>query len=667
MEMLTGEPIATCLSPSVHDMICKLGFEVKEHCAISSVVSDKGEVHWEAVTKCVNCVETGCDLDYRDSVRLLGPVCDAVQLHFFSLTKGQFETRYAPWLQWTGIPQLFPEIFDSLQSLQSPAISLSLMKLTSCLERALGDVFLLIGKECPFLLRDLLASVELAQVFGQPVMSVLKVFLGSPQGLNLRNVLWHGFASPQEVPPKYCSMLLLLTAGLGQLLKSFLQQSTLTLTHRPLVVLGNVEDLLVFPDVTDEILSVLEGVMARSSFVLKVMLPYWETAVARFQAGRFADCAILLLTQLEAGLRNIFAKVNKCPRRLLTAEILAKHLNDGKINQLPLFLGEPAMEFLWDFLNHQEGPRIRDRLSHGEIDLADFPKEVTSQLLAFSIILLLRFVDAKLLALCKENAAVRSLLRLAEGYSSRCHPASQLQKQVLSCEESVRIWPLLPLPEETSWKVTRQEGDSEADACSSLTAKILEELHQHVPARCVYADSQHPATEQWRQLLGALCSTSIPTLFCPRAVLEVLTVLRSICSQCQRVSDQVAASAAHRHRQWLERRLRSRQRHNYLCMANSLRLLSPVLYLLLLLVALELLSIHSVLRKKAPEYQHYLKFLKSILQYTENLVVYTSPKRNKWHDTISLTQTVLVKIWTFYEKKQMLMHLAKECTSEVAL
>lgn len=46
---------------------------------------------------------------------------------------------------------------------------------------------------------------------------------------------------------RYCSMLLLLTAGLGQLLKSFLQQSTLRVTHRPLVVLRNVEDLLVFP------------------------------------------------------------------------------------------------------------------------------------------------------------------------------------------------------------------------------------------------------------------------------------------------------------------------------------------------------------------------------------------------------------------------------------
>lgn len=38
---------------------------------------------------------------------------------------------------------------------------------------------------------------------------------------------------------------------------------------------------------------------------------------------RFADCAMLLLMQLETGLRTVFATVNKCPRRLLTAEVRA--------------------------------------------------------------------------------------------------------------------------------------------------------------------------------------------------------------------------------------------------------------------------------------------------------------------------------------------------------
>lgn len=228
-------------------MICKLGFEVRESCDISSIVTQNGEVCWKKITDCMVYTESAQGLDHRESVRLLGPVCQAVHLHLSSLPEGQFEMRYAPALQWTGVPELFPEILGALRSPESPSICLSLMKLSSCLERALGDVYLLIGKDCPFLLRDLLASEELAQVFGQPVMDVLKVFVGSPRGLNLRNVLWHGFAAPQEVPPKYCSMMVLLTAGLGQLLTGFLQQTNFTLAHRPFVTLTSLEDLIVFP------------------------------------------------------------------------------------------------------------------------------------------------------------------------------------------------------------------------------------------------------------------------------------------------------------------------------------------------------------------------------------------------------------------------------------
>ncbi|XP_011790310.1 PREDICTED: endoplasmic reticulum membrane-associated RNA degradation protein isoform X4 [Colobus angolensis palliatus] len=552
------------------------------------------------------------------------------------------------------------------------------MKLTSCLERALGDVFLLIGKECPFLLRDLLASEELAQVFGQSVMNVLKVFIGSPCGLNLRNVLWHGFASPEEVPPKYCSMMMLLTAGLGQLLKRYLQKTKLTLAYRSFITPTNLEDLIVFPDVTYEVLSVLEEAMTKSAFILKIMLPYWEVALVKFKSRRFADCAILLLTQLETGLRNVFATLNRCPKSLLTAEsttlyttfdeILAKHLNDGKINQLPLFLGEPAMEFLWDFLNHQEGPRIRDHLSHGEINLHEFSKETTNQLLAFSVVLLLRFVDEGLLSVFKEKAAVELLVSLAEGYSSRCHPVFQLKKQVLSCEESIRVWALLPFPEELTWEAVRLEDNSETNACHSLITKMTDELYHHMPENhCVLKDLDHLPTETWPQLLRELCRTPVPTLFCPRIVLEVLVVLRSIGKQCYRVSGQVTVAAELRHRQWVERTLRSRQRQNYLRMWSSIRLLSPVLSLILLLITLELVNVHAVCGKNAHEYQQYLKFVKSILQYTENLVAYTSYEKNKWNETINLTHTALLKIWTFSEKKQMLIHLAKKSTSKVLM
>ncbi|XP_077857223.1 endoplasmic reticulum membrane-associated RNA degradation protein isoform X20 [Macaca mulatta] len=520
------------------------------------------------------------------------------------------------------------------------------MKLTSCLERALGDVFLLIGKECPFLLRDLLASEELAQVFGQSVMNVLKVFVGSPCGLNLRNVLWHGFASPEEVPPKYCSMMMLLTAGLGQLLKSYLQKTKLTLAHRSFITPTNLEDLIVFPDVTYEVLSVLEEAMTKSAFILKIMLPYWEVALVKFKSHRFADCAILLLTQLETGLRNVFATLNRCPQRLLTAEILAKHLNDGKINQLPLFLGEPAMEFLWDFLNHQEGPRIRDHLSHGEINLHEFSKETTNQLLAFSVVLLLRFVDEGLLSVFK----------------------------VLSCEESIRVWALLPFPKELTWEAVRLEDNSETNACHSLITKMTDELYHHMPEdHCVLKDLDHLPTETPTSdtQLALAPRKPQPCRYRRRVryriVLEVLVVLRSIGKQCHRVSGQVTIASELRHRQWVERTLRSRQRQNYLRMWSSIRLLSPVLSLILFLITLELVNVHAVCGKNAHEYQQYLKFVKSILQYTENLVAYTSYEKNKWNETINLTHTVLLKIWTFSEKKQMLIHLAKKSTSKVLM
>lgn len=42
-------------------------------------------------------------------------------------------------------------------------------------------------------------------------------------------------------------MMVLLTAGLGQLLKGFLQQTNFTLAHRPFVTLTSIEDLIVFP------------------------------------------------------------------------------------------------------------------------------------------------------------------------------------------------------------------------------------------------------------------------------------------------------------------------------------------------------------------------------------------------------------------------------------
>ena len=61
--------------------------------------------HNAELTCCLALAAQG--LDHRESVRLLGPVCQAVHLHLSSLPEGQFEMRYAPALQWTGVPEVW--------------------------------------------------------------------------------------------------------------------------------------------------------------------------------------------------------------------------------------------------------------------------------------------------------------------------------------------------------------------------------------------------------------------------------------------------------------------------------------------------------------------------------------------------------------------------------
>ncbi|NXY72770.1 EMARD protein, partial [Glareola pratincola] len=665
--MALSDSVTTCLSPPVHYVICKLGFEKTDSYDINNILSENGEVYWQAVTEHVCYLKSDQSVDYIESIRSLGPVCESVNLHFKSLTKEQFVIQYALWFRWTNCSELFLEVFDVLQYTQTTEVALCLMKLTSCLERALGDVYLLIGKDCPFLLRDLLASEQLAVVFGQAVMNVLRVFIGSPYGLNLRNVLWHGFASPHEIPAKYCAMLLFLTAGLGQLLQTYLLQTKCILVHRPYVVFVSLEDLDVFP-LNHEMLSIAEELVKLSSFVLKTMGENPFGYLCYF--FRYADCVILLLPQLEAGLRLLFTTTNNCPNRLLTAEVkfmskvnydlmLAKHLDNEELNQLPAVLEEPTMasEFLWDFLNHQEGPRIRDRLSHGEINLEALPREVANQIVAFAITLLCRFSDEDMFAF-KEHMVIKPLRNCASCYRSRFHPISRLKKQVLECMKSIHLWPELPTVPEGHVETTKGlEGNAEASTLILMISEIISQLQQHMPQNCYSSDDPISGVLTER-LLIALCDMYICTLYSPRPVLEIVALLRKISAQCHQVSEQVIASTELRYKQWMNKTLRSRQRHNYLRMLNSIKFLSPVLRLVLVLITLELVNIHSVCKKNPFDYQQYIKFLKSVLQYTENLVTYTSPEKNKWDETMELTNKTLIKIREICDRKLMLMQLA---------
>ena len=140
--------------------------------------------------------------DYPGAVKRLNPLCRAIHKEFISLSQQEFEQRYKASLQWTGYDVRFLDCFSLLKSSNAADHNLCLLLLTSSLEHALGDVYLSYSSasQCPSLLKDLLATQELKEVFGVTVVSLLHILIGPPSSLNLRNVLWHGFAAPAEVP-----------------------------------------------------------------------------------------------------------------------------------------------------------------------------------------------------------------------------------------------------------------------------------------------------------------------------------------------------------------------------------------------------------------------------------------------------------------------------------
>uniref|UniRef100_A0A670YS78 Uncharacterized protein n=1 Tax=Pseudonaja textilis TaxID=8673 RepID=A0A670YS78_PSETE len=104
--MFLADPPSTCLSPTVYYMICQAGFERKSSCALSSFMCDTGEINWEFITKHIRYGQQDPTLDYINSVRSLGPLCESIHLHLKSLTVEQFENQFVVWLQWTNCPEV---------------------------------------------------------------------------------------------------------------------------------------------------------------------------------------------------------------------------------------------------------------------------------------------------------------------------------------------------------------------------------------------------------------------------------------------------------------------------------------------------------------------------------------------------------------------------------
>ncbi|ETV66865.1 hypothetical protein, variant [Aphanomyces astaci] len=355
--------------------------------------------------------------------------------------------------------------------------------LVTILERALYDLYALLhdGPKSNMILRDLLHSPELERRLPPGYMHVLHV-LFLPSGLNIRNLVWHGFLAPFELPPCLNALLFALladpclqhpstSAKLLQQLPSMDSEWTRTALNGFKLSAG-----IVLPATPTNLHPAIAHVM-----VVKSRWGLIRHAMAAYTAGQSLMCLFVAIPVLEHILRCEFVSQNApaVPSGMQSAQLkqyystldgfgqrhqhqvlLARDLftsnhevqgSDLLTNRLYETLPRGVLEVCLDLFMAATGPNIRAKLCHGELSLDSL---VSSQCLPSTDIITddsmtstdicAGLVMAVLLEILypHEQPATRFQVSLAS-YDCIFHPYNALKRSLDTIDATLQAWDTL--------------------------------------------------------------------------------------------------------------------------------------------------------------------------------------------------------------------------------
>lgn len=342
-------------------------------------------------------------------------------------------------------------------------------------------------KKKNMILRDLLHSETLARVLPEGLLRLLKI-LFLPSGLNLRNLVWHGFLVPAEFPKCFSCLLVVLLLALPQAdVKAPDGDHDPVEVDEPLFNVNSYNDRFVlndaklydqlcqlFGDKADrsQLKELLTTAGHESEFIprgrhnlvkkafralsetqdelwfLFALLPVLEHAmrikfIATNQA-KFGLSSEYGTAQIDAYYSTLdgFGQRDK-HQVLLHSNVVLSSGDDGfHLNELYMTLPSATLAVCLDLFMMASGPNLRAKLCHGEADLStllnnntnelvdSWPLSTASQLLLLTWLSLCQNEDpAEALKPESSSLVVQAFER---SYSSSYHPFYQLQRALTS-------------------------------------------------------------------------------------------------------------------------------------------------------------------------------------------------------------------------------------------
>lgn len=335
-------------------------------------------------------------------------------------TTNDFFDLYVKELEWCGYNDIFVKCIDLYH--KQDFFTLLLLGISS-LERLLGDIIFSIHNDkfiIPSLIRDLLIASPLVPLLGEDIIFFLRCLIGPPNSMNLRNILWHGFINPNEflpIPAKWYSALVIVITlticqrvrlcGLidslkkrdGASFEGFFHLSKPNIIAENFIISDEIdkffdqeyERVMFIQSVPPQYphLHILKNLLYKNFFIIYQTHSTWSLALNFLSYNQVILFLILSLPLFEHCLRRIFVYLNRVQEhRLGTVEVgqyfltldiileekvawayydLEKKTEDKEPNnQIYEEFGGGIMDLMLDLFIHNAGPRLRDRIAHGE-------------------------------------------------------------------------------------------------------------------------------------------------------------------------------------------------------------------------------------------------------------------------------------------------------------
>ena len=439
--------------------------------------------------------------------------------------------------------------------------------------------------------------------------------MGSPLTFNIRNIVWHGFVFPGEVSTIFVSVIFLVLISIGVKL----QRNGLPVRKRRLVSLSKFRVIEENHPVEMISRQYFERQVENSVLFYQKNLPLVAGLFRYMETGRYNMASLLLLPLLETSLRKLFVIENNCPERSLTAEadtfyttfteILDEYIPGGNMNKTIAVLGDNIVTLLFDILLLPDGPRIRDKLGHGEVlfylteapDIKDDIINKEMEIIAKHLLAILTIILQT-----SNNGSPRCY----ENYRSLFHPSTFLRKNlVLNTSELAefhRYVHNLPVRDITN------QGD-----ISICSENVIE-------------------NENFPRIFNLLTNIELVTLYRPRQEYEIINILTKISQSVSLIVKRTLQNVSEKTELHLGKILRSRQRTTFDKMISTLPKLLNILILLVDVLQENLSLLKTVSSLEPDEFTLWKKKFKTCLKICENLSTNVSIQKNKWGEVESL-------------------------------